>query len=135
MQSQLQRQEIHIGELEVFVEECNSEIKLVQDKYESKCQENSFLEEECRMLREILSDRKGDAQSRARVSPTSSENMSDNFIDIDEETDSVLDQFSDLREEINNTGSVLVGESSAESGIFERLTNPSYFTGIQKKYF
>jgi len=141
LQSQLYREEVRVQELETFADECNIERRLVHEKYESKCQENCFLEEECRMLREIVNDLKSDpAGHRGSFStPQASPHASEDCIEFEDETESVLGQYSMLREEINNTGSAVrvpSGESTGASNtIFDRLTNPSYFTGTQKNIF
>ena len=137
LQSQFIHEEMRVHELETFVDECNIERRQLLEKYDSKCQEISFLEEECRMLRDIVSDLKTNNSGGPVF--TSPQMASENYnVDLDDETESVLGQYSMLREEINNTGSVpmTVGETGVpNSTIFDRLTNPSYFTGTQKNLF
>lgn len=139
LQSQLSREELRVRELETFVDECNIEARLIHERYDSKCRENVFLEEECRMLRDIVGDLKtnksGPSDLLSHSLPTPP--VSDSNVEFDDETESVLGQYSVLRDEIMNTGSVLTGDNAAapNSSIFDRLTNPSYFTGTQKNIF
>jgi hypothetical protein len=114
--------------------------KIMQEKFDSKCRESTFLEEECRMLREIVGDLKTDTSGGVVSSPMfPSSLIPDQNLDYDDETESVLGQYSMLREEINNTGAVLLPDHSDHTHdsdtIFDRLTNPSNFTGTQKNIF
>eukprot|EP01041_Mallomonas_annulata_P004997 gene4997-9998_t len=124
-----------------------------------------FLEEECRMLREMAEEFKnrlkasggeiGQAiirQVRAaellrRGNMSSSADTEDDEEDEDD-TQSVLGEFSSLADEIHRTGGVAVSSNvnvnlansnlnlnSKKNNIFDRLTNPSNFTGTQKNLF
>lgn len=140
LQAQLCREEARVIELEEFISECNLERRQVQENFENKIRENNFLEAECRMLRDIVGELRAarcDDQSKRLEAELSAVQL-DAYTDFDDETESVLGQYSLLEEEILNTGSVVqedCPDAIGSDNIFDRLTNPSNFTGTQKNVF
>lgn len=121
-----------------------------------------FLEEECRMLREISDEFKaklkatGGELGKAIILQVRSVEVQRRggleVDDDDDDTESVAGEFSSLVDEIHRTGGIAAvvetksrpislkasGTSSTGGGassIFDRLTDPSYFTGTQKNLF
>lgn len=150
------REEVRIQSLERNIDDLLTSNQELQSELQGKQTENDFLEEECRALREIIEDFKRrikkleggigvkiiqDVRNINNVRRAYSSD--DEEDDSDEETESVLDMFSSLGSEIQRTGSIRAPSLAAKkskadssgSNIFDRLTNPNYFTGTQKTLF
>ena len=156
LKAHLAREEGHVKDLERIVDETNAALQQALRDVETKIQDTKFLEEECRMLRDMVEDFRQRVSAlengeqiiqEIRNSEKRKENGVDGILsDDDSDDDDVLDsatiagEFENLAEEINRTGAVRVGrsESTGEQtpkNIFDRLTNPSNFTGSQKNVF
>lgn len=150
MKSQLSREESRVRELERCIDEHVTSKKALLSEIETKKMENNFLEAECRMLRDMVEDfrlrvrnleggvgeriirevREADDYSSEEDSCTA-----DNSFDV-----GVLQELSSLGNEIMRTGTVSASDEyvkplDGNQDIFDRLTNPSNFTGTQKNIF
>lgn len=153
LKSQLSREESRVRDLERNVDEFITQKKSLLSELESKKMENNFLEDECRMLRDMVEDFRlrvknleggiGDKiiQEVREADEYCSEDDSDS---VDDKLDgTVLMQLSSLGNEIERTGTVAATDdvnrvldgSGTQQDIFDRLTNPSNFTGTQKNIF
>mmetsp|Transcript_1165 Transcript_1165/g.1891 ORF Transcript_1165/g.1891 Transcript_1165/m.1891 type:complete len:1638 (+) Transcript_1165:189-5102(+) len=153
LKSHLTREEARVRELERCIDEYVVERKQMKEDIDSKQRENTFLEDECRMLREMVEDfrtRLKNLDGGIGEKIIKEVRDADEYSDSDESTDGVntvdsalLGEFSTLGDEILRTGSVSITEKSngrpadtmGQNDIFERLTNPSNFTGTQKNIF
>lgn len=156
LKAHLSREEGHVKDLERIVDETNAALQQALRDVETKIQDTKFLEEECRMLRDMVEDFRQRVSAlengeqiikEIRDSEKRKENGVDGILSDDEtDDDDILDsatiagEFENLAEEINRTGAVRVArsESTGEQtpkNIFDRLTNPSNFTGSQKNVF
>jgi hypothetical protein len=147
---QLSREEARVSELERCIDEHITAKKALLSDIETKKMENNFLEAECRMLRDMVEDFRlrvkslqGGVGERIirevrEADEYSSEDdcaTSDNSFDV-----SVLQELSSLGNEILRTGTVSASDEYSKimdgnQDIFDRLTNPSNFTGTQKNIF
>lgn len=132
-------------ELEQMLLLKESEITRLQNTLAERMSHIKFVEEECCVFKEIAEDLRngmiavvgsGTGQNiKELISAQSRERL--NLYDEDDEEDAYntgnLYDFSSLADEIQKTGDVAM--SSAKAVVFDRLTNPSNFTGSQKNVF
>ena len=151
MKAQLSREEARVRELERTVDDYITEKKALLGEIETKKMENNFLEDECRMLRDMVEDFRlrvkglegGVGEKIIRDVREADDYSSEDGSAVDSTLDvSVLLELSSLGSEIQRTGTVSAPEDSSKSvdggvsqDIFDRLTNPSNFTGTQKNIF
>jgi hypothetical protein len=143
LKSHLSREESYCRELERSIDDYLVERKDLKEKYDLKVRENKFLEDECRMLRDMVQDLKarlnilnGGADRKPLSEVQENDNDSDSSYEESVILDStVLGELSSLGDEINRTGSVRYIDQKSQNDIFERLANPSNFTGTQKTIF
>lgn len=80
------------------------------------------------------------AARNPRVFKAASSKMDDNvdlnseINGIDDDSESVMNEFNDLAEEINRTGT-LSSQTKSKGVVYDRLTNPSNYTGAMKNIF
>jgi hypothetical protein len=143
LKSHLSREESHCRELERSIDDYMVERKELKEQFELKVRENKFLDDECRMLRDMVQDFKArlnllDGSTEKKHLAEVQENDDDSDSSYDESVildSAVLGELSSLGDEINRTGSVRYIDQKSQNDIFERLANPSNFTGTQKTIF
>lgn len=142
VKSHLMREEARCRELERTIDDYLIERKELKEQYELKIRENKFLDDECRMLRDMVQDLKAKLNlenvmqkknlSALRANDEDSDSSYDDSVILDS---AVLGELSSLGDEISRTGSVKFIDQKGQNDIFERLANPSNFTGTQKTIF
>lgn len=141
LKSHLVREESRCRDLERSIDDYMVERKDMKEQFDLKVRENKFLDDECRMLRDMVQDLKsrvksfeGDKKMLGEVQEDDED--SDGSYDESMILDSaVLADLSSLGDEISRTGSVRYIDQKNQNDIFERLANPSNFTGTQKTIF
>jgi hypothetical protein len=143
LKSHLAREESRCRDLERSIDDYLIERKEMKEQFDLKVRENKFLDDECRMLRDMVQDLKSrgkslDGDTAKQMLGEVPENDDDSDSSYDESVildSAVLADLSSLGDEISRTGSVRYIDQKNQNDIFERLANPSNFTGTQKTIF
>lgn len=127
----------------------STKLKLERD-IQNKDNQIKFLEDERNLFRDMAEDlRNGCLQldntkganilkqvkERAKLKSDIYNCSSGLSSDSDSDSDSILGEFNMLAEEITRTGVVVSSTNGAKNNIYDKLTNPSNFTGAMKNVF
>lgn len=143
LHNQLLSEQQNNNVMNIQIEECNNRIILLQKEIVDKNMHMKYLDDERKLFRDLNSEIKSklnmmglnslDFNPKSEINNNNNENCesSDDSIELD-------GIFDDIGEEINRIGPSLYGSINSNTSkglIFDRLTNPSNFTGSMKNVF
>lgn len=153
MKSELQRETWKYAQLHTQYTELQKIKTALMRDLEDKNLQIRFLEEDRGIFKDMAEDLKNGLHALGKAGKTVIDNVKDraqskkssapsgllsqfvNFSDDDDDTKSVMGEFESLGEEITRTGEVQATKDGAASSIYDRLYNPSSYTGSMKTVF